>query len=479
MRRTIAALAAVVTGLVTASPALAVPANDLFASAAELAPLPFHDDVDLAGAGTEPGEPQVCNFQSQSVWYRIAPTSAQALRIDLNGSDFGVVLNLYRAFGPGINNLSFAGCIGSGGSMNLTAEPGTTYYVQTGSVSVGTAHLRLNVESLPPPANDNLAAARDVGDLPYVDTVDTSLATVEPGEPLNPAGSFSTIQASVWYRFSPSEDGSYTFHANGSVTPILAAYTGALGDLTQVSGVSNFSRLTFKARAGTTYLFQLGRSSLFGSSGSFVLRVEKTPNPSVTFFSSPFDPSSFDTMQFVDSTFDPVLAGIESWHWSFGDGATADTSTPTHRYAADGDYTVKLTVTTRDGRIASTTRLITVKTHDIGIAKLEVPRSARAGQIRNVMIGVANRRYAESVQVVLYKSEPGQSERFLPVASATLQVPVRADKKTTNVELPCAFTAEDAAVGKVTLKVIVSIVGARDANPGDNTVIPVPVTVSP
>lgn len=40
---------------------------------------------------------------------------------------------------------------------------------------------------------------------------------------------------------------------------------------------------------------------------------------------------------------------ITSWHWDFGDGATSSEQNPSHVYAQDGDYTVRLTATNNYG----------------------------------------------------------------------------------------------------------------------------------
>ncbi len=92
----IAAFALVVPSAANAAP----PANDDFAAASNIASAPFSDSVQLDGAST--GEPQICNFQTQSVWYRYSPASPAGVRIDMDGSSFGVVFNLYRAFGTGL-----------------------------------------------------------------------------------------------------------------------------------------------------------------------------------------------------------------------------------------------------------------------------------------------------------------------------------------------------------------------------------------
>jgi bacillolysin len=64
------------------------------------------------------------------------------------------------------------------------------------------------------------------------------------------------------------------------------------------------------------------------------------------------------TVQFKD-----LSAGAPtSWAWDFGDGQTSTTQNPSHTYAADGNYTVKLTATNATGGTTDTkTSYITIK----------------------------------------------------------------------------------------------------------------------
>ena len=202
MRITLAVFAIFVALFLPGTAAAIPPGNDAFASATSVGILPFNDALSLDGATTEPGEPQACNFQQQSVWYSVTPAAPTAIRIDVNGSDFGVVANLWRGFGGGLGGLGFQGCLGFGGNITLPAEAGATYYIQAGSVGIGPASLNLNVQQVPPPANDAFADSKTVGSLPYVDFVDMLAATVEPGEQTNPPGVFTTFQGSAWYAFT-------------------------------------------------------------------------------------------------------------------------------------------------------------------------------------------------------------------------------------------------------------------------------------
>lgn len=177
----------------------------------------------------------------------------------------------------------------------------------------------------------------------------------------------------------------------------------------------------------------------------------------------------FDTVQFYDQSYDPAGVGIASESWSFGDGVTAMGSCPTHRYAADGTYTLTLTVTMTDGRTASTSREVHVRTHDVAVAGMAVPEAARVGQTAAITIGLANTRYPEAVQVQLLKSV--REGGWRQVGELTRDVPVRPGGRTTDFELDYTFTPEDAELGEVIFRALATILGARDAVRSDNSFI--------
>jgi PKD repeat protein len=455
-----AALTAV--GLGQGSTAIASPPdNDNFADAQAVSSLPFTDGGDLGGTTAEPGEPQYCNYQVQTVWYSFTPSTTTAVRLNLNGSDGGVVANVFRSFGGGFGGLSFAGCIGYGGSTQFTAQAGTTHYIQAGSVFGGSARLQLNLDSIPPPPNDDFANARTVGALPYFDSVDRTAASMESGEPAFPA--CGSISHTVWYSYTATESGTLWASGNAAgVSSFIAVYTGdSLANLSAVSCASEGN--LFRAVAGRTYLIQVGSNDgQDGAPQSFRLQV--APTPSVAPFVSTTEPSIYDTAQFYVSVFDPANGAVSSYRWDFGDGTGADGCCPTHRYGADGQYTAKVTVTMADGRTATGSIVVNVKTHDVAITKMTVPQSASAGQNRAITISVINKRYPETVQVQLSKSVPGG---FAPVGTLTLSVSAG---KSVDFKFSYVFTAEDAAIGKVSFQATATIVGARDALPADNSV---------
>jgi hypothetical protein len=148
---------------------------------------------------------------------------------------------------------------------------------------------------------------------------------------------------------------------------------------------------------------------------------------------------------------------------------------PPHRYAADGDYPVTRRVTTLDGRSATATQTLSVRTHDVSLERIQTPNSARVDQTRSIGVSVRGGQYPETVQVDLYKSAPGAFEQL--VGTKTLPVPAARGGRSTGYDFSYAFTSDDGAAGKVTFRAVATIVGARDAAPADNQAIAAPTEV--
>ena len=481
-------LAVALVAAAIAFPALAraaLPANDDFANATVIdeASLPFSDSVAIDDATLESGEPSGCYFAGKSIWYSITPSSRGVLRADIGSSSFfDRVLYVYREDNSGFGGLSTIACASpyynGQSSATFSVEAGKTYYLQVGgfySSSIGT--LSLSLHSIPAPANDDFANATIVGSLPFSDSVDATGAGVESDEP-TPSCGYGQSAGTVWYSFTPSVSGSYSASApwNGFYSQV-AAYTGSgLGNLTNLGCRAFGQLLTFQADAGQTYYLQVG--GIFGGRGTIILKLDEAPKPVASFGFNPSDPSVFDTVQFYDFSFDPAGVGIQSETWDFGDGGTASNPgcCPRHQYAADGDYTVRLSVTTSDGRTAtSAPQAVHVRTHDVVIAKILVPQTASVGQTRQISVGLTNSRYPETVEVRLLKSIAGGG--WQQVGVLTQYVPLRPGNRTSNFNFNYTFAPEDATLGKVTFQAVATIQGARDAIQADNTFISLPTKV--
>jgi PKD repeat protein len=445
----------------------AVPTNDNFANAIPITSLPFNAVLNTTEATTEPGEPQVCGSLVGTVWYQLAPTATAMFTADTHGSASAAHLVVYRADSAAFGGLMPLGCATS--LMTFVGQAGTQYYIQVGSWNSG-GDVHLNLATVPPPANDNFASATSFSAVPFTDTIDLRSASLESGEPRATCAIPYSVDSSVWYAFTPSGNGSIT--AGAEWPSFTGVYTGSsLNTLTEAACRVG-SPATFSVTAGQKYYLQVG--GVYGYRSSITLNVYETPPPQANFFASPFDPSIFDNVQFFEQSFDPAGVGIQSRSWLFGDGSTATGQNPSHRYAADGEYTVTLMITTSDGRSASTSQTIPVRTHDVAISRFSVPTNGRTGQTREITVNVTNKRLPETVQVQLFKSAPGGYEL---VGTLTQAVRVGTDRGTP-FSFNYTFTSQDALVGKVTFRTMATVLGARDALAADNEAIASPTTVN-
>ncbi len=454
------------------------PTNDNFANATSITSLPFSDSVDNTNATTELDEPQFCAISPNTVWYSFTPSSNGAVQVDMVGSSFSdTVLNLYQVVGSGINGLGLLQCATNFGStIVFNANVGVTYYLQAGSFSSPGGDLHLNVQKVPPPANDNFANATIVPSLPFDDAVNTSAAGTEANEK-TPSCATNGISNTAWYAFTPTVTESISArNPSSSFIPVMGVYTGdSLANLTEVGCQMNGSFLTFRAQAGITYYFQAGMEIDSGASGPMNFHLEVTPPPVAGFTFNPLDPSVFDPVGFCDFTSDPGEAGFQSFTWDFGDHTAISTTAFClfHQYAADGDYTVQHSAITVDGRTASISQVVHVRTHDVAITKIAAPNSANSGQTKTITVNLRNKAYPEMVQIDLYKSVPGG---FQWVGTLTKSVPALSGNRTTSISFNYTFTSDDARIGKVTFKAVATVIGARDVFPIDNEAISSPPT---
>jgi hypothetical protein len=471
VRRTIiaAVLFALVAGSIGAPAAFAsAPTNDNFADATIVGAFPFSDSVDITQATSEPGESTGCAGSGRTVWYTFTAAASGVVTVNPAASTFfDAMVNVYSSSGaPSLGSLTLIACNSSNSAASFAAEAGATYYVQASDYYTGGGVLNISFSFAPPPPNDDFANAAVIGSLPYSDTTDNSAATSEAGEP---SCGYGLSNGSVWYAYTPATSGAVTASITASFFATVGVYEGSsLGSLTQIACTLGPPTLGLQLVAGTTYYFQVAG---VGGTGPITFQVA-TPGPPVADFGwSPTNPSTFDLVSFYDNSSDPGYIGFGHAHWSFGDGASAEGNPVTHRYQTDGDYSVTITATTLDGRTAATTHVVSVRTHDLAIAKFTVPVSGRAGQSRAITIGVSNHRYPESGVVSLWKGAFPNDQIIGQLEG--VNVPVLAGGRTTSFTFTYTFTPEDAAAGKVTFRAVVGIwvAGIPDAYPADNSAI--------
>lgn len=460
------------------SPAFAAaPPNDNFADAEQITTFPFSATVDITEATYEGEEPQNCYWSQNTIWYSFTTSENMQLQVDTQGSAISSYVSVFASTAPVFSGLWYLGCNYFDPKFSFTAEAGKTYYFQVGGLYGSMGTVQFNVAQILPPPNDDFENATVVTSLPFDDTVDVSGATVQPGELKTPC-SYDEMTNSIWYAFTPVTSGAFSASVpSASFYPVLAVYTGdSLAGLSLINCMNgNSNLLSIQAQAGTTYYFQLGKSIYWQQSGQVQFHLDESPPPYAGIEYNPYDPSIYDSIQFISLSNDPAGIGIETYEWNFGDGINATEMNPIHRYTADGDYTVSLKVTTFDGRTDSATTIVKVRTHDIAIIKVLAPKSASAGQTREIYVYIKNSFYTESVRLDIYKSVPGGSEW---INTLTQTVPVTVGNRYTAFSFRYTFTTQDAQVGKVSFRAEATLEGARDALPMDNTAISSPTRVS-
>lgn len=132
-------------------------------------------------------------------------------------------------------------------------------------------HAQIGVMSVP--ANDDFDAAVIVPGLPFSDAVNTSEATTAADDP-DCFGQGPT----VWYAFTPTEDGFYEANTFGSdYDTTLGAYTGTRGNLTEIacnddSGTLQ-SEVVIELQAGETVYFMVGAFAS-GPGGNLIFNLQ-------------------------------------------------------------------------------------------------------------------------------------------------------------------------------------------------------------
>jgi hypothetical protein len=444
------------------------PSNDDFANAKVITEIPYYDALGTTYASTQPDEPNACGFYLQTtVWYSFTPQMSGPYLAESTG--WWPVLAVYT--GTDLNNLQIIDCRTTYelASVPLSLIAGTTYYFQT-YVYGGDVTININQR----PANDDFANMQAITQPPYSDSVDTTYATAEPWESECGWGF-----RSIWYSFTPTTSGSYTAETVNGYLPGLGVYTGSdfssLQNLACVSGW-NEARSTLRLDAGTTYYYQAYINDVDWYWDHIVtINLYTSPSPEARIMIWPEDPRKAEEIAFYNISYDPVGVGFQSCTWDFGDGSTASDCDRLHAYTADGDYTVQLTTTTFDGRSASTSQTVQVRTHDVGITRFVVPTTARTGQTKQVTVYIKNLYYAETVQIDLYKSTVNGYEL---VGTVTQDVPQRPPNRPQAFTFTYTFTSQDADLGKVTFKAVATIINARDAYTPDNEMVSIATKVA-
>lgn len=241
--------------------------NDDFAAAQSITGLPFADGFDASAAGLETAEPiPSCagGAVEGSVWYRYKSPSARLLTVDSLGPRVAVYA------GSSLGNLVEVGC---GSSVDLEVVAAQSYWLQVFG-DLGATSLSVHARAAAP--NDDLANATTITDLPFTSEVDTTTATLEPGEPIPSCALDNPPYASIWYRYLSPVSQQLRVTWSGFWYPRIGVYeqSGA-GQLVEMAcNGSTDDPSDFFAEAGHEYFF-LVRSH--GESGLLTFNLSQVP----------------------------------------------------------------------------------------------------------------------------------------------------------------------------------------------------------
>ena len=142
----------------------------------------------------------------------------------------------------------------------------------------------------------------------------------------------SAVAALVW-----------SHHTGCNATEVRNALNATAQDLDTAGRDNKTGYGLVKAQAALNYL--AGQSCAGGT-------TDNPPSSSFTYSCNEL------ACSFTDSSTDDN--GINTYSWSFGDGSNSTAQNPSHTYAADGSYTVSLTVTDTNGQTDTSSTTVTV-----------------------------------------------------------------------------------------------------------------------
>jgi hypothetical protein len=266
---TVTVLLIVWTGAASAAP----PSNDEITSATAITTLPFSDGLDTREATADPADGG-CGGSDDlaTVWYTFTPSADMV--VDTSGSSYSTGVNIFSGT-PG--DLTQNNCLFT--SVTFSAAAGTPYFFMISACCEGVngGDLVLTVDTVPPPANDDIANSTIVARIPFADgLIDTGGATTAADDPED-----CYNNRSVWYTFTPTANISIEANTIGSdYHTALGAYAGSPGSLSLIKcNDDRPSAVRFEATANTTYFFMVGICT-----GSIICEEETGGGPRTLFF---------------------------------------------------------------------------------------------------------------------------------------------------------------------------------------------------
>lgn len=136
--------------------------------------------------------------------------------------------------------------------------------------------------ALSPPSNDDFDTPVIIDSLPYLNTQNTIDATTALDDPIFPCGSHDRGSKSVWYRFTPSKDGTLNASTETSnYDTMLALWKGVRGSLINVAcnddaPVGIQSQISAVVQADVPYFLEVAGFGGTSTGGTLILFVNNS-----------------------------------------------------------------------------------------------------------------------------------------------------------------------------------------------------------
>ncbi len=258
------------------------PAHDDLADALPIGVLPYAHSADVRGATEESDQAgSVCAESSgASVWYRYVARDNNRLRFDTSGSGYDTVLAIWAGDRHPLSELACNDDVDravgdTSSALQLLARAGESYQVQVGVARGAAGTMNLRVAGLPPgPPGDDLAAPVALNIPAYLE-LDTTYATVEPGEMR--AGCGTDAGHSVWFALPLTSGRRIRLETLGSDYPtILSLWQGSTLPLQPIAcqasdGTTGSASLEAALAGGQAYRLKVEGQG--DASGQLVLRA--------------------------------------------------------------------------------------------------------------------------------------------------------------------------------------------------------------
>ncbi|HDN50444.1 MAG TPA: PKD domain-containing protein [Thermoplasmatales archaeon] len=159
------------------------------------------------------------------------------------------------------------------------------------------------------------------------------------------------------------EDGKYTSDVTVTLSASDTGGSGLSSIKYRLDGV-NWATYSapFKVSAEGVHTLEYQATDNAGNTETkhqITFEILKNKKPTADFSYTPTSPTDLDTITFADQS-DDEDGEVVAWAWDFGDNTTSTLQNPTHKYADNGTYVVKLTVTDDKGATATKQQIITV-----------------------------------------------------------------------------------------------------------------------